>query len=101
MRLRVRFGPEPDLAGGGKGVVRRVQVLLAVEEALDMVAGHGDLQLVPASRGHGYVGAPELDTPSIDDLIDPVIVFQVVLARDVIVLQVAVAPDRPAALLFA
>src|SRR5438093_1020840 len=66
-----------------------------------MVAGRGDLQRMPGSGRRLQVGAPELDAPTVDDLVDAIVVFQVVLARDVIVLQVAVAPDRPTALILA
>src|SRR5262249_6501016 len=47
VRLGVGLGPQANPAGLRDRVVLDVEVLLAVEDALDVVAGHFDLQRVP------------------------------------------------------
>src|SRR6516164_9749092 len=58
--LRVRLGPQADLARRGDGVILDVEVLLAVEEALDVVARHLDLERVPLAGRDRDVGVLEL-----------------------------------------
>src|SRR5205814_1401962 len=43
MRLRIGLGPQAHLARLIEGVVLHIQILLAIDEALDVVAGHFDL----------------------------------------------------------
>src|SRR5262249_47372170 len=76
-RLGVGLGPEAHLAGLGEGVVRRLQVLLAVQTALDLVADHFDRERVPFPSGNLDLGVLELGAAlTAHDLVDPEVVFQ-------------------------
>src|SRR5262249_15976382 len=52
IRVRIRLGPEADLAGLGEGLVLGFQVFLAVEGAFDLGAGHLNGQRVPLAGGN-------------------------------------------------
>src|SRR5215471_15700488 len=60
MGLGVGLGPQADLARLVDAVVLDVKVLLAVEEALDVVADVLDLQSMPFTGGHLHIDALEL-----------------------------------------
>src|SRR5437762_400000 len=98
--LRVGLAPEADLPGLLERVVVHVQVLLAVEVALDVVAGHGHAELVPGAGPRAYVRSPGLDAAAVEHVVDAEVVLQVVLARDVVVPDVPVAPHHAPALVF-
>src|SRR5262245_29870657 len=82
-RLGVRLGPEADPAGLGNGRVRGFDQLLPVQRALDAVADHPDGQRVPLAGGElDPLLAAELRPLACDDVVEPVVVLQRVVAGD-------------------
>src|SRR5262245_3851682 len=84
--LGVGLAPQPDLARVLDGVVLGVQVLLAVEITLDVIARHFDLQRVPFAGGYleAFLGF-QLRALAGHHLVDAEVVLQRVHAGDVVV----------------
>src|SRR5882724_1170899 len=98
-RLSVGLGPKADLACLGDRAVLDVEILLAVHEALDVIADHLDLERVPFAGRDLDLGVLEFRAAlAADDLIDSEVIFERVHPRDVVVVGILVAPDDAAAL---
>src|SRR5262249_48885900 len=77
MGLGLGLGPQGDRARLVDAVVLDVEVLLAIEEALDVVANVLDLQGVPFAGVKVHVGTLELlGALAGDDLVDAEVVLQ-------------------------
>src|SRR5260370_22560669 len=100
--LGIRLGPQADLAGRGNGIVLALQQFRVVQKTLDLVANMADGQLVPFANGHLDIvlGRFQLHALVVHNLVEPIVVFQRVHARDVVVVRVLGAPDDSAALVF-
>src|SRR5262245_24295895 len=87
-RLCVGFGPQTDLAGLRERGVFGFEVLLAVEEALDFLAGHLYRERVPLAFLDLHLGVLKLGAALAgDDLVDAEVVFERVHAGDVVVVR--------------
>src|SRR5437762_8287961 len=60
--LGVGLGPQTDLAGLREALILHVEVFLAVEEALDVLADHLRLERVPLAGRYFDLGVLELGT---------------------------------------
>src|SRR5260370_29278166 len=76
-RLSVGLRPEPDLARLGDRTVLDVEILLAVNEALDVLADHRDFERVPCAGRNLNLGVLELGAALAGhDLVDAEVVFE-------------------------
>jgi hypothetical protein len=89
---RIRLGPEPDHSRGRKHCVFRRQVLFAIDVTGDLGAEHRHSQRVPLLVTGDFL-ALEHRPLAVLDLIDAVVVFQWVVAGDVVVLRVLRPPE--------
>src|SRR6266851_5019268 len=88
MRDRVRFCPQPDLAGILERVVGGLDFLAAVVIASDLVAHGFHSQFMPFSRSHLEICSRELAPPTVYYVIEPIIILQGVCANDVVVVRI-------------
>ena len=84
--------PETDLPRFLKGRITDVQVLFAVVEAFDALSDHCDSQCMPTLATLDVCGAKLNPTP-VFDFVDSVVIFQRVVAGDVVILRVTRSPD--------
>src|SRR5882762_4639484 len=93
---RVSLGPHPHSTRVFERVIGRLNYLLPIKKAADLVPNANYSQLVPLLWRDRDVGARELAAPSIYDVVDITVVLKRVCPNDVVIVFIPVAKDQSA-----
>ncbi len=98
MRLSIRLGPHSNLARFFEGRILGLQILLAIQIALDVITRHGNPKAVPSWRRAG-LGTFDFRTAPIHHMIKIVIILKWIETGHVVVLCVSGSSDNATALI--